>query len=138
MIRKIGWFILLLPIQGFAQNSPAFLNPQNTTALGKRHGNQWRRSVLSAKMDAQFIKGPQGNHPKYQKTIATEKHYVMHSGHESKRHTSDTDVSEHDLPETSSSADDLKEITLVVDQVWSFIPTQKVITTGFNRITSAP
>lgn len=55
---------------------------------------------LTGQMAIQFIKGLQGNDPKYFKTIATAKHYAVHSGPESERHTFDTDVPEYDLRET--------------------------------------
>ncbi|MGB5893593.1 MAG: glycoside hydrolase family 3 N-terminal domain-containing protein, partial [Ignavibacteriaceae bacterium] len=37
---------------------------------------------LMGRMAVSFIKGLQGDHPKYLKTIATVKHYVVHSGPE--------------------------------------------------------
>jgi len=55
---------------------------------------------LTGRMAVEFIKGLQGNDPKYFKTIATAKHYAVHSGPESERHTFDAVVSEQDLRET--------------------------------------
>lgn len=55
---------------------------------------------LTGKMAAQFIKGLQGDDPKYMKTIATAKHYAVHSGPESVRHSFDAVVSEADLRDT--------------------------------------
>ncbi|NJK86048.1 MAG: hypothetical protein HC906_08890 [Bacteroidales bacterium] len=41
---------------------------------------------LTSRMAVNFIKGLQGNDPKYLKTIATVKHYAVHSGPEGSRH----------------------------------------------------
>jgi beta-glucosidase len=55
---------------------------------------------LTGRMAVQFIRGLQGDDPKYLKTIATAKHYAVHSGPESTRHTVDVVVDEHDLRDT--------------------------------------
>ncbi len=55
---------------------------------------------LTARLAVPFIRGLQGNDPKYFKTVATAKHYAVHSGPESSRHTFDAQVSERDLRET--------------------------------------
>jgi beta-glucosidase len=55
---------------------------------------------LTGKMAVQFIRGLQGNDPKYLKTVATAKHFAVHSGPESERHTFDARVSETDLRDT--------------------------------------
>ncbi len=47
-----------------------------------------------------FVKGLQGNDPKYYRTIATPKHYAVHSGPESTRHKANIDPSAHDLWDT--------------------------------------
>ncbi len=55
---------------------------------------------LTAKMGVAFVKGIQGNDPKYLKAIATPKHYAVHSGPESIRHEFNAEVSVKDLKET--------------------------------------
>jgi beta-glucosidase len=55
---------------------------------------------LTGRMAVAFIKGMQGDDPKYLKTVATAKHYVVHSGPEPLRHTFDAVVSDHDLEDT--------------------------------------
>lgn len=55
---------------------------------------------LTGQTAVQFIKGLQGDNPKYFKTIATSKHYAVHSGPEPDRHSFDAEVSEYDLRET--------------------------------------
>jgi beta-glucosidase len=55
---------------------------------------------LTGRMAVAFIRGLQGNDPKYLKTVATAKHYAVHSGPEPLRHTFDAVVDERDLWET--------------------------------------
>jgi beta-glucosidase len=55
---------------------------------------------LTSRMGVAFVKGMQGDDPRYFKTIATPKHYVVHSGPEPLRHTFDVKVSEYDLVNT--------------------------------------
>jgi beta-glucosidase len=55
---------------------------------------------LTGRLAVQFIRGLQGDDPKYFKTIATVKHYAVHSGPEPLRHSFDAVVSERDLRET--------------------------------------
>ena len=47
-----------------------------------------------------FVKGMQGDDPKYLKTVATVKHFAVHSGPEPARHTFNAVVDERDLRET--------------------------------------
>jgi beta-glucosidase len=55
---------------------------------------------LTGRLAVHFIRGLQGNDPKYFKTIATVKHFAVHSGPELDRHQFDALVSERDLRET--------------------------------------
>jgi len=55
---------------------------------------------LTGRLAVQFIRGMQGDDPKYLKTIATVKHFAVHSGPEPARHTFDAVVSERDLRES--------------------------------------
>ncbi|HEV2689400.1 MAG TPA: glycoside hydrolase family 3 N-terminal domain-containing protein, partial [Bryobacteraceae bacterium] len=55
---------------------------------------------LTGRLAVAFIKGLQGDDPKYLKTIATAKHYAVHSGPEPLRHTFDAVVDERDLWDT--------------------------------------
>ncbi|HEX3025129.1 MAG TPA: glycoside hydrolase family 3 C-terminal domain-containing protein [Chitinophagaceae bacterium] len=55
---------------------------------------------LTGRLAVQFIKGLQGDDPKYFKTIATVKHFAVHSGPESNRHTFDAKIDEKDFRET--------------------------------------
>ena len=55
---------------------------------------------LTGLLAVEFVKSMQGDHPVYLKTIATPKHYAVHSGPEPDRHTFDAIVSERDFRET--------------------------------------
>jgi beta-glucosidase len=55
---------------------------------------------LTGSMAVQFIRGIQGDDPKYYKAIATAKHYAVHSGPESQRHTFDAVINDTDLRQT--------------------------------------
>ncbi len=55
---------------------------------------------LTGAVGTAFVKGLQGTDARYLKTVATAKHYAVHSGPESLRHTFDARVSETDLRET--------------------------------------
>ena len=55
---------------------------------------------LTSRLGIAFIEGLQGNDPKYLKTIATSKHFAVHSGPESNRHKEDVHPSAHDLNDT--------------------------------------
>ncbi len=55
---------------------------------------------LTASMGAAFVKGLQGNDPRYLKTAAAAKHFAVHSGPEKGRHGFNAVVDEKDLRET--------------------------------------
>ena len=55
---------------------------------------------LTARMGVGFIKGLQGDDPKFFKTIATSKHFAVHSGPESNRHKESVYPTPHDLEDT--------------------------------------
>jgi beta-glucosidase len=59
---------------------------------------------LTGAMGTAFVRGMQGSDPRYLKTVATPKHYAVHSGPEPRRHTFDAQASEGDLRETYLSA----------------------------------
>jgi beta-glucosidase len=55
---------------------------------------------LTARMGVEFVKGLQGDDPRYLKLVATAKHFAVHSGPEADRHHFDARPSERDLYET--------------------------------------
>jgi beta-glucosidase len=55
---------------------------------------------LTSRLGVAFVKGLQGDDPRYFKVVATPKHYAVHSGPEPERHGFEAKVSERDLRET--------------------------------------
>ncbi|RZK24676.1 MAG: glycoside hydrolase family 3 protein [Hymenobacter sp.] len=56
--------------------------------------------TLTSRMGVAFVKGLQGNNPKYLKVAACAKHYAVHSGPERLRHEFNAEASPQDLRET--------------------------------------
>ncbi|MCI0513237.1 glucan 1,4-alpha-glucosidase, partial [candidate division KSB1 bacterium] len=59
---------------------------------------------LTGQLGVQFVKGLQGNDPRYLKVIATPKHFAVHSGPEPERHGFNALTDERDLQETYLAA----------------------------------
>jgi beta-glucosidase len=78
---------------------------------GRGHETYGEDPYLTGRLGYQFVRGMQGDDPKYLKTVATAKHYAVHSGPEPLRHSFNAKVSEVDLRETYLPA----FRTLVVD-----------------------
>ncbi|CAM3099535.1 glycoside hydrolase family 3 protein [Asticcacaulis taihuensis] len=55
---------------------------------------------LTSRMGVAFVEGLQGNDPVYYRTVATPKHYAVHSGPESGRHRDNVNPSRYDLEDT--------------------------------------
>jgi len=55
---------------------------------------------LTARLGVAFVEGLQGDDPHYLRAIATPKHYAVHSGPESTRHSANVDPSPYDLWDT--------------------------------------
>ena len=55
---------------------------------------------LTSRLGVAFVKGMQGDDPRYLKVVATPKHYAVHSGPEPERHGFDAVVDERDLRQT--------------------------------------
>lgn len=55
---------------------------------------------LTTRLGVAFVKGIQGDHPKYLKAAACAKHYAVHSGPEAERHRFDAVASKKDMAET--------------------------------------
>ncbi|MBN2765151.1 MAG: glycoside hydrolase family 3 C-terminal domain-containing protein, partial [Paludibacteraceae bacterium] len=67
---------------------------------GRGHETYGEDPYLTGLLGAEFVKGLQGNDPKYLKVVATAKHYAVHSGPEPLRHEFNALISERDLRET--------------------------------------
>jgi beta-glucosidase len=59
---------------------------------------------LSGRLGVEFVKGLQGDDPKYLETVGTPKHYAVHSGPEPDRHGFNVNPSKRDLEETYLAA----------------------------------
>jgi beta-glucosidase len=55
---------------------------------------------LTSRIGVAYVKGLQGDDPKYLKVVSSVKHYAVHSGPEPERHTFDAKADERDLRET--------------------------------------
>ena len=55
---------------------------------------------LTGRMGVAFVTGMQGDDPRYYRTISTPKHFAVHSGPETTRHTAEVPVSKHDEEDT--------------------------------------
>jgi beta-glucosidase len=64
---------------------------------GRGHETYGEDPYLTGRMGYEFVRGMQGDDPKYLKTVATAKHYAVHSGPEPLRHSFNAKVSEVDL-----------------------------------------
>jgi beta-glucosidase len=67
---------------------------------GRGHETYGEDPYLTGQMGIQFVKGLQGDDSKYLKVIATAKHFAVHSGPESERHTFNVVPNSRDLWET--------------------------------------
>jgi beta-glucosidase len=67
---------------------------------GRGHETYGEDPYLTGRLGLRFVEGMQGSDPKYLKTVATAKHYAVHSGPEPLRHKFNAQVSERDLRET--------------------------------------
>ena len=80
----------------FAPNINIFRDPR----WGRGQETYGEDPYLTGQFGVVYVKGLQGNDPKYYKVIATSKHYAVHSGPEPERHKFDAVVSAYDLYDT--------------------------------------
>lgn len=67
---------------------------------GRGHETYGEDPYLTGRLGVAFVKGLQGNDSKYLKAAACAKHYAVHSGPESERHSFNAVVTKKDLRET--------------------------------------
>jgi beta-glucosidase len=67
---------------------------------GRGHETYGEDPHLTARLGVAFVKGLQGDHPRYLKLVATPKHYAVHSGPEPARHSFDARVGLHIMRDT--------------------------------------
>ncbi len=80
----------------FSPNLNIFRDPR----WGRGQETYGEDPLLTARMGVAFIAGMQGDDPRFLKTVATAKHFAVHSGPEADRHIFDARPSEHDLTDT--------------------------------------
>jgi beta-glucosidase len=95
---------------------------------GRGHETYGEDPYLTGEMAVQFIRGLQGDHPRYLKAVATSKHYAVHSGPEPLRHEFDAVISERDFRDTYLPA--FKK-TVEEGHVWS-------VMCAYNRYLGEP
>ena len=93
--RKFGYTQIYQGLTFWSPNINIFRDPR----WGRGHETYGEDPYLTGRMGTAFIQGLQGN-GKYRKADATIKHYAVHSGPESQRHSFNAKVSEKDLYET--------------------------------------
>lgn len=67
---------------------------------GRGHETYGEDPLLTGRMGTAFVKGMQGDDPRYYKTVACAKHFAVHSGPEPVRHEFNAIVSNNDLHNT--------------------------------------
>jgi beta-glucosidase len=88
-----GWFHGLTV---WSPNVNIFRDPR----WGRGQETYGEDPFLTAQMGVAFVTGLQGDDPKYLAALSTPKHFAVHSGPESTRHSADVTVSTHDLEDT--------------------------------------
>src|SRR5579859_548756 len=85
-----GWFHGLTV---WSPNINIFRDPR----WGRGQETYGEDPFLASRMGVAFVTGLQGDDPAYLKALATPKHFAVHSGPESTRHTANVQISDHDL-----------------------------------------
>lgn len=96
MQQKFGDTDIYKGLTFWSPNVNIFRDPR----WGRGHETYGEDPFLSSRLGVRFIKGIQGDDPKYIKAAACAKHYAVHSGPEDIRHSFDAVVSTQDLYET--------------------------------------
>ncbi len=95
---------------------------------GRGHETYGECPFLTAQLGVTFVRGLQGDDPRYLKLVATAKHLAVHSGPEGLRHGFDARVSQKDLFETYLPA------------FWALVNEGGVesVMTAYNRVNGEP
>lgn len=123
-IRKTGNSGNYQGLTMWAPNINIFRDPR----WGRGHETYGEDPFLTASMGVAYIKGMQGDDPRYLKTIATPKHFAVHSGPDPLRHQFDARPTDHDLWNTYLPA---FEACITEGKAGS-------IMSSYNRINGAP
>ena len=95
-VRRHGFSAHYQGLNVWSPNVNIFRDPR----WGRGQETWGEDPFLTGEMGAAFVRGIQGDHPRYLKTAACAKHYAVHSGPEKDRHHFNARVSERDLRET--------------------------------------
>jgi beta-glucosidase len=88
--------LFLKGLDFWAPNVNIFRDPR----WGRGQETYGEDPFLSARMGVAFVTGMQGDDPLHYRVISTPKHFAVHSGPESTRHTANVNVSKHDELDT--------------------------------------
>jgi beta-glucosidase len=94
--KKFGSTLIYQGLTMWSPNINIFRDPR----WGRGHETYGEDPYLTGRMGTAFVKGLQGDDPKYRKVDSTLKHYAVHSGPEALRHEFDARVGQKDLYET--------------------------------------
>jgi len=88
--------LFLKGLDFWAPNVNIFRDPR----WGRGQETYGEDPFLTARMGVAFVTGMQGDDPLHYRVISTPKHFAVHSGPESTRHTADVTISKHDELDT--------------------------------------
>lgn len=92
-LRKNGSTTIYQGLTFWSPNINIFRDPR----WGRGQETWGEDPYLTGELGSAFVRGLQGDHPKYMKAAACAKHYAVHSGPEKLRHTFNAIVSKRDL-----------------------------------------
>ncbi len=95
-VRRNGHSNIFEGLDFWAPNINIFRDPR----WGRGQETYGEDPFLTGRMGVAFVTGMQGDDPRYYRTISTPKHFAVHSGPESTRHTVDVPISKHDELDT--------------------------------------
>ncbi len=93
---RAGHSIVMEGLDFWSPNINIFRDPR----WGRGQETYGEDPFLTGRMGVAFVTGLQGDDPKYFRVISTPKHFAVHSGPETSRHTIDVQVSKHDMEDT--------------------------------------
>jgi beta-glucosidase len=95
-VRRNGHSNIFEGLDFWAPNLNLFRDPR----WGRGQETYGEDPFLIGRMGVAFVTGMQGDDPRYYRAISTPKHFAVHSGPESTRHTADVPISKHDELDT--------------------------------------
>src|SRR5512136_1702962 len=95
-LQRQGYTSMLQGLTFWSPNINIFRDPR----WGRGQETYGEDPCLTGELGAAFVRGMQGDDPKYLKTAACAKHFAVHSGPEGERHRFDARVSARDLQDT--------------------------------------